>query len=92
MVRFPGLVNIATDIYLFTIPVYAIGGLLLVILLFALRMTLTTGTINGFIFYAKAPEEMVKKYGHSNHTWTKMNVAFLVWINTDHGFSNFSYF
>ena len=38
--------------YLLTIPVYAIAGLILVFALFALRLTVATGTINGVIFYA----------------------------------------
>ena len=41
-----------TDLYLLTLPVYAIAGLILVVLLFALRLTVATGTINGVIFYA----------------------------------------
>ena len=41
-----------TNLYLLTLPVYAIAGLLLVLLLFALRLTVAKGTINGFIFYA----------------------------------------
>ena len=40
-----------TDVYLLTIPAYALAGLLLVVLLFALRITVATGTINGLIFY-----------------------------------------
>ena len=38
-----------TDLYLLTLPAYA---LLLVWLLFATRLTVATGTINGVIFYA----------------------------------------
>ena len=41
-----------TDLYLFTLPMYALVGLILVVLLFALRLTVATGTINGVIFYA----------------------------------------
>ena len=38
--------------YLLTIPLYFIAGLLLVIILFLLRLTVTPGTINGLVFYA----------------------------------------
>ena len=38
--------------YLFTIPLYALLGVLLVFLLFALKLTVTAGTMNGLIFYA----------------------------------------
>uniref|UniRef100_A0A1X7V208 Uncharacterized protein n=1 Tax=Amphimedon queenslandica TaxID=400682 RepID=A0A1X7V208_AMPQE len=37
----------------FTIFVYIIAGPLLVLLLYALKLTLTTGTLNGIIFYAQ---------------------------------------
>ena len=40
-----------TDVYLLTITAYALAGLLLVFLLFTLRITVATGTINGLIFY-----------------------------------------
>lgn len=38
--------------YLLTLPLYAIAGLLLVVVLFLLRLTVTPGTINGLVFYA----------------------------------------
>ena len=41
-----------TDLYLLTLPMYALAGFILVVLLFALRLTVATGTINGVIFYA----------------------------------------
>ncbi len=41
-----------THLYLLTIPVYALAGLFLVVILFVLRLTVATGTINGVIFYA----------------------------------------
>ena len=41
-----------SDLYLLTLPMYALAGLILVVLLFAIRLTVATGTINGVIFYA----------------------------------------
>ena len=41
-----------TDLHLLTLPMYALAGFILVVLLFALRLTVATGTINGVIFYA----------------------------------------
>ena len=41
-----------SDIWLLTIPLYAIVGLILVLLLFLLRLTVSTGTINGLILYS----------------------------------------
>ena len=39
--------------WLLTLILYAVAGPLLIYLLFALRLTLTTGTLNGIIFYAQ---------------------------------------
>ena len=39
--------------WLWTIVLYAVVGPLLIYLLYALRLTLTTGTLNGIIFYAQ---------------------------------------
>lgn len=44
--------NDCTDLYLLTLPVYALAGLSLVFLLFWLRLTVAAGNINGVIFYA----------------------------------------
>ena len=40
-----------SNYWLFTIIIYAIAGLLIVLLLFFLDLTVATGTINGLIFY-----------------------------------------
>ena len=45
-----------TNLYLLTLPAYALAGLLLVAVLFALRLTVASGTINGAIFYANVLE------------------------------------
>ena len=39
--------------WLLTLVLYAVAGPLLIYLLFALRLTITTGTLNGIIFYAQ---------------------------------------
>ena len=41
-----------SHLWLLTIPLYAFAGILLVVLLFVLRLTVSTGTINGLVFYA----------------------------------------
>ena len=38
--------------YLALLPAFAFAGIALVLLLLVLRLTVATGTINGFIFYA----------------------------------------
>ena len=45
--------GMCSNFYLFTIVLYALAGLLLVCLLFLLKITISTGTINGLIFYAQ---------------------------------------
>lgn len=41
-----------SNLWLLMVLVFALGGILLVLLLFLLRMTVVTGTINGIILYA----------------------------------------
>ena len=41
-----------SDVFLVSILLYAVLGLILVLILFTLKMTLTVGTINGIIFFA----------------------------------------
>ena len=41
-----------SSMWLLSIAVYALAGILLVLLLFALRLTVDKGTVNGLIFYA----------------------------------------
>uniref|UniRef100_A0A1X7VPK2 Uncharacterized protein n=1 Tax=Amphimedon queenslandica TaxID=400682 RepID=A0A1X7VPK2_AMPQE len=42
-----------SNLWLLTIVIYAVAGPLLIYLLYALNLTLTTGMINGIIFYAQ---------------------------------------
>ena len=41
-----------SNLWLLTIPVFLLTGIALVVVLFALRLTISKGTINGIIFYA----------------------------------------
>ena len=41
-----------SNLWLLTLPLYALAGIALVVLMFVLRLTLATGTINGLIFFA----------------------------------------
>lgn len=43
---------ICSNYWLLTIPIFALAGLLLIIVSFSLRISVSTGTINGIIFYA----------------------------------------
>ena len=59
--------NNCSNLYLLTIPLYAVAGLLLVVALFALRLTVATGTINGVIFYANVMG-LVMRFLIENHS------------------------
>ena len=70
-----------TDLYLFTLPMYAIAGLILVVLLFALRLTVATGTINGIIFYANVlgllMDELTRGYSGTYLAFFRIVVSLL---------------
>ena len=57
--------------WLWTLILYTVAGPLLIYLLYALRLTLTTGTLNGIIFYAQASAncggiDLLRSYPGSN--------------------------
>ena len=56
-----------TDIYLLTFLAYALAGLLLVTILFALKLTVAVGTINGVIFYANILGLSMDKLTEGHH-------------------------
>ena len=70
-----------SDYYLALLPLFAVAGLALIVFLFACKLTLARGTINGLIFYANLV--------HSNRTlffpMGKRNAltTFLAWLNLD---------
>ena len=76
-----------TDLYLLTLPVYALAGLLLVTVLFALRLTVATGTINGVIFYANTLSLVLDKLTESSHgSLQTTQVVIISLLNLDLGF------
>ena len=78
-----------TDVYLLTIPAYALAGLLLVFLLFALRITVVTGTINGLIFYANVLGLVLEKLTEDkvqNSSYSTFVRVFISLLNLDLGF------
>ena len=44
--------QVCSNLWLLVIPIFMVAGVGLVLVLFALRLTISTGTINGIIFYA----------------------------------------
>ena len=78
-----------TDVYLLTIPVYVLAGLLLVFLLFALRFTVATGTINGLIFYANVLGLVLDQLTEGkvqNNNYMLFVRVFISLLNLDLGF------
>ena len=76
-----------TDLYLLALPMYALAGLILVVLLFALRLTVATGTINGVIFYANilglSMDQLTRDYHGPYLTFLHIVISLL---NLDLGF------
>ena len=76
-----------TDLYLLTLPVYAAAGLLLVTVLFALRLTVATGTVNGIIFYANTLSLVLDKLTEGSHgSLQTTQVVIISLLNLDLGF------
>ncbi len=75
------------NLYLLSIPVYALAGLLLVMTLFALRLTVATGTINGVIFYANTLGLVMDKLTEgSGKIYVKMIHIIISLLNLNLGF------
>uniref|UniRef100_A0A1X7T668 Uncharacterized protein n=1 Tax=Amphimedon queenslandica TaxID=400682 RepID=A0A1X7T668_AMPQE len=79
----------------FTIILYLIAGPLLVLLLCALKLTLTTGTLNGIIFYAQITNIGIMHYLNipciecTNELLylIRFSSVFISWLNLNLGFS-----
>ena len=75
--------------WLLTLILYAVAGPLLIYLLFTFRLTLTTGTLNGIIFYTQALGTIYLKRFSSQHVATSLYSlphAFLLMLNLNLGF------
>ena len=76
--------------WLWTILLYVVAGPLLIYLLYALRLTLTTGTLNGIIFYGQAANvgvlEVLLLYTDRHHALTRFISIFLSFLNLNVGF------
>ena len=76
--------------WLCTLVPYAVAGPLLIYLLFAFRLTLTTGTFNGIIFYAQTANvgilDMLSVYNGNNGVVRNISIVFLSVLNLGLGF------
>ena len=76
-----------TDVYLLTIPAYALAGLLLVFLLFTPRITVATGTINGLTFYVNVLGLFLDQLRVPNSKYVAFVRVFVSLLNLNLGFS-----
>ena len=72
-----------SDNYLWLLVVFAVAGLLLVLLLLVLNLTVAAGTINGLVFYANVLSVNSATFIQP-HT-TNILTVFIAWINLDLG-------
>ena len=76
--------------WLWTLVLYAVAGPLLIYLLFALKLTLTTGTFNGIIFYAQAANvgilDMLSVYNGKMEVVRRISIVLLSVLNLGLGF------
>ena len=74
------------NFYLLLLIPFAMMGLALVVALLALNLTVSNGTLNGFIFYAnivKINESILLQT--NNNTFIKILSVFISWLNLDLG-------
>ena len=76
--------------WLWTLVLYAVAGPLLIYLLYTLRLTLTTGTFNGIIFYAQAANlgilDMLSIYSRKMGIVREILIVLLSVLNLGLGF------
>ena len=73
--------------HLFLIPIFALAGLMLVILIAVFNFTVAEGTTNGLIFYANVLHISENYFfqGNSIKVLTPILRAFIAWLNLDLG-------
>lgn len=75
-----------TNSYLALIVVFALAGVVLIAFITALNLTVSTGTINGLIFYANIVKiNELTFFSDPNQTAFKFFIWFTSWINLDFG-------
>ena len=83
----------SSGLWLLTSIIYLAAGPLLVFLLYALKLTLTTGTLNGIIFYAQITNVVITGYLNTpcpdcgrELFLVKLSTMFISWLNLNLGF------
>ena len=82
-----------SNLSLLLIPLFAVMGIILVLLLLILNMTVTEGTINGLLFYANVVQISNRIFfGIQNVPFlTYLLRGFIAWLNLDFGVSTCLY-
>ena len=78
-----------SNTYLLLILPFAVAGLLLVVVLFALNLTVTEGSINGLIFYANVLS--MSNAVQFSERGSQYIYTFLAWLNLDLGIATCLY-
>ena len=78
-----------SNYYLALLLVFAVKGFALVVFLFAFRLTLATGTINGLIFYANIIHNSRTLFFPNGNT--NILTLFIAWLNMDLGYETCFY-
>ena len=90
----PDKCHVCNNWWLLSLLLYAIAGPLFIYLLHALKLTITTGTLNGIIFYAQAANcglldfMVYPTYYHDGilALFAKIATAFLAFLNLQNGY------
>ena len=83
-----------TDHYLFLIIPFALMGVALVGMLFLLNMTVSSGTLNGLIFYAniiRINDSIFLPRSQPAYLFSKIMSIFTAWVNLDFGIESCFY-
>ena len=78
--------RVCDNISLLTLLFYAVVGVLWVVVLFILRITVTSGTIHGLIFYANLFQINTYYFLEANNSYMKFLIIFMSFLNLNLGF------
>ena len=78
-----------TNWWILTLLFYLVAGIVLVVLFFSLRLTISTGTLNGLVFFANIASTSLLEYlkfQEVQNAWVAFNRIFLSLLNLGLGF------
>ena len=84
--------KVCTNYYLLMIAPFAIMGITLVLVLFVLNLTVSSGTLNGLLFYANIVRINDSIFFSRNRNFAAQFIAtFIAWLNLDIGMESCFY-